>query len=73
MTKIAVGQVWQNGRATVKVQGVQDAFQLVTFDLDKGHRLRYREEQVLGEGAALKFLQDHGCKLTDKKLVVVDN
>jgi len=69
MPEISVGQVWQNGRAAVKIQGEPGALQLVLFDMDKSYRLKYKDAFVMGEMEAVNFLHGHNCRLTDKKLV----
>jgi len=72
MSKISVGQIWQNGRAAVKIQGESGALQLVLFDMDHQHRLRYKDAFVMPESEALEFLRGHQCKLTDQKLIAVN-
>ena len=63
--------MWQNGRAAVKIQGEPGSLQLVLFDMDEKHRLKFKEELVMREEEALNFLSGHNCQLTNKKLVVV--
>jgi hypothetical protein len=71
MSTISIGQVWQNGCAAVKIQGEPGSLQLVLFDMDPQHRLKYKNMFVMAEKEALEFLTGHDCQLTDKKLVAV--
>ena len=65
------GQVWQNGKVAVKVQGSDSSLELVTFDMEpKTEVLKFRESKNFVQNDALDYLSDLGCRLTDKVLII---
>ena len=65
------GQVWQNGKVAVKVQGSNSKLELVTFDMEsKTEVLKFRESKNFVQNDALGYLSDLGCRLTDKVMII---
>lgn len=65
------GQVWQNGKTAVKVQGRKNKLELVTFSLSDD-TLRFKNSRVCNELKALEYLNKLNCIPTDKVLAAVE-
>lgn len=72
MSKIQTGQVWQNGRVVVNVQGQANLLNLVQFEIT-GKRLRFMSAKMFkDEDKAAGYITGLNCVLTDKVLVAAE-
>jgi hypothetical protein len=71
---IKPGQIWENGRAIVKVQKADECNLLaITFNIGHKGTLTFSHSNTFAPEVALEYVLSLSCQLTDKKLALSAN
>jgi hypothetical protein len=71
---IKPGQIWENGKAVVKVQEADECNLLaITFNIGHKGGLSFSHSNTFTPDVALEYVLGLGCQLTDKELAISAN